>query len=810
MRVRQLSTILLVLSQSVLFAQISAIDSLKIITKSESSDSIRIRAFDLAVKMMAFKQSDSALHYGFTGIDLALANEDTISAASLYLNIGTGYYAKGDYDNALKYWMQSADLSDRTSGKLVKPLALNNVAVIYQNIGRIEEAIVTFQNVILEYERRQDTTRIGRGTFNLGKAYVALGEDSTGLYYIKKSMSVYELLGTKAYVNLANAYNEIGSVYYDDGAYSKALENYQESIRYYEEAGDSLGALKPRGNIANIHLDLKDYVPANEVLRKIIAIRERYKQFNVHFNYQNLAHVLSSQGETDQSIEWYRKALALRQSAGLLGLTTSTAVNLAGVFKEKNQLDSASKYYVMAYEIGQNLDDALYRAESICAYGGWLLFNDRSEEALPVIEVCLAESNEINQTKLRANAAKYLEEIYLSKKDFEKAYKYGALSDQLSDSLFNADLVRELAVKEAEFENEKELLKKENEINLLESKEQVANLKVTLLTFGVILILIIAFLVTRIMIQKRDRKKRELEAITNFRQSMTGMIAHDLKSPLSVILNAHENAVTREMASRMLQLINNMLDVHRFESTEVVLDRKEHAFQSIVDEAKEQVSFLLKEKDLQLESTLTKDFVVIVDRAIIVRVLVNLLTNAIKYSPFNETIAIACQEGDQRLSVSVSDKGSGIPEDQKELIFSSFGQLDPQASGGIGSTGLGLTFVKLALRAHGSPINVHSEPSVGTTFSFQLPLLNVLEKEIIVGVPADHPISFRLKNIVAGKINVLKSLDLHQVGEIERELEEIKGKHEEVDEWVEKVLNSVYAGNKVQYESLIQEVEEIN
>lgn len=297
----------------------------------------------------------------------------------------------------------------------------------------------------------------------------------------------------------------------------------------------------------------------------------------------------------------------------------------------------------------------------------------------------------------------------------------------------------------------------------------------------------------------------ELLKLGNYRESMTGMIAHDMKTPLSVIMNSNDETATRQMAGQMLHLINNMLDVHRFESTEVKLKIEDVSFNELIKVSEQQVKFLLNEKDLRLEKKFKDEYMVSIDQAIILRVLVNLLTNAIKFSPFNDVIVLGAKTVEDTLEVSVNNKGQVIPSDQIDTIFESFGQLEAKDSGGIGSTGLGLAFVKLALAAHDSHIHISSNESEGTTFAFKLSLVSKSSTQQ-QDKQEDSFDSSIIIEIVNPSFEQLQELQIHQIGDLELVLSELKGKDPIVDEWIEHVLKAAYAGNTEKYEELMKSV----
>jgi signal transduction histidine kinase len=103
------------------------------------------------------------------------------------------------------------------------------------------------------------------------------------------------------------------------------------------------------------------------------------------------------------------------------------------------------------------------------------------------------------------------------------------------------------------------------------------------------------------------------------------------------------------------------------------------------------------------------------------QVLVNLVENAVKYSPDGGRVVVELETRDARVHFAVRDGGLGIPAAEHERIFEKFYRLDPNLSRGVGGTGLGLYISREILRRMGGRIRVDSEPGRGATFSFELP-----------------------------------------------------------------------------------------
>jgi len=250
-----------------------------------------------------------------------------------------------------------------------------------------------------------------------------------------------------------------------------------------------------------------------------------------------------------------------------------------------------------------------------------------------------------------------------------------------------------------------------------------------------------------------NAQNEKLQELDKFKEGMTGMIVHDLKNPLNAIIGLSSMDLESDMmqminsaGNQMLNLVLNILDVQKFENTDVNFSLGDYVAFSIVEDAKKQVSLLIKQKNQNLNIQIDRSVVIQSDSEIIVRVFVNILTNAIKYTPNGGTISIKLeciiQNIEELLSssmidvnvkdnyinghfpicvFSVSDTGQGIPKDKQHLVFEKFGQVEAKKSGGVRSTGIGMTFCKMVIEAHGGNIWLNSEVGVGTTFYFTLP-----------------------------------------------------------------------------------------
>jgi signal transduction histidine kinase len=229
-----------------------------------------------------------------------------------------------------------------------------------------------------------------------------------------------------------------------------------------------------------------------------------------------------------------------------------------------------------------------------------------------------------------------------------------------------------------------------------------------------------------IALQETNKKILDL---SKFKDSMTHMIVHDLKNPLHTIMNIstmedipQKNYLIHEAGREMNNLVLNILDVYKYENTSMVLNRELVNIKELVDGAINDVSFLGRLRNVVFEFDIIDNISLNIDKSIMHRVLVNLLTNAIKFSPLSGKVEIGTQiDNNEYLKISVKDNGPGIRPERQKTIFDRY-QAEAQVDSLILSTGLGLNFCKLAIESHGGTISLESIEKQGAKFSIVLAL----------------------------------------------------------------------------------------
>jgi PAS domain S-box-containing protein len=238
-----------------------------------------------------------------------------------------------------------------------------------------------------------------------------------------------------------------------------------------------------------------------------------------------------------------------------------------------------------------------------------------------------------------------------------------------------------------------------------------------------------------------ERLNAELRSLDEMKSNLLANVSHELHTPLVSIKGYTEMILRRKLGpltpeqerglgvalrniDRLVEMIDNLLSFSRMEKGETRLQLGDVPLWQMVDEAIEMVGERIRKKNLQVTTQYeTDDLVVRCDRGKIGQVLVNLLTNAVKFNREGGRITIAARRGDAGfLEVDVADTGVGIPADALDKIFERFYQVDGSPSRRYEGTGIGLSIVRDILRLHGCSIRVRSEVGTGSVFTITLPL----------------------------------------------------------------------------------------
>lgn len=239
-----------------------------------------------------------------------------------------------------------------------------------------------------------------------------------------------------------------------------------------------------------------------------------------------------------------------------------------------------------------------------------------------------------------------------------------------------------------------------------------------------------------------DRAFSDLKRAESMRDGLTEMLVHDLRTPLTTLLgplqmlhagalgelSAEQTelvAMSHGSGERLLKLVNELLDISKMEAGELKIKAQPVEIEALFHEARRELA--TGEATAPLSTEIAPDLPPVYgDRDLLVRILINLLSNALKFTPKDGKVTLSAARDATNPNFArfeVRDSGEGIPAEDLEKIFDKFGQVETRKAGRKMSTGLGLTFCKLAVETHGGKIWVESEVGQGSVFRFTIPFV---------------------------------------------------------------------------------------
>ena len=583
-------------------------------------------------------------------------------------------------------------------------------------LNKIEEAI-RYGGLSKQLgEKLQTPGELSRANNLLGTAYAQIGDREQATSYTLKAGEIAEKAGDNR--RSAFAYITLGNLWYE--------QNLDQARKYYQIALDKAQALNSKPLLSMICKNLGNIALLEEQHAKAIEYLECAKEAALAVgNYSLLNHCDSDLAVLYISTGRFEDALTVLRSvlknvnSGDAKTVNSIYVNLGKAFHGLAQIDSSIFYYQRSQVLSTELD----------------LIN-------PLI-----------------SSHRNLANLYESKGEYALAIEHNKQYVILKDSLFNGMVDTKLADATTRYET----AKKESQITLQQLEIAQQKNQQNKIIVGSILLLALMAGIFQYFVYRQRREKQEAELalkielaeaerlrqLNEMKTQFFTNVSHELRTPLTLIMSPLEESLKKlkqvnlepnlQLAYRnsrhLHQLMNEVLDLAKLEAGELeskqekiilvpLLRRILYSFQSVADQKKVKLTFA---------SSLAEELSLYTDISKFEKILNNLISNAVKFTPEEGEITLSAQlsnAGDS-IELVVEDSGQGIAAADLPHIFNRFyqgkaGQDHPQ-----GGTGIGLSLSKQLAERLGGQLTVESEEQKGSRFKFQLPL-TLVEKESLI------------------------------------------------------------------------------
>ena len=268
--------------------------------------------------------------------------------------------------------------------------------------------------------------------------------------------------------------------------------------------------------------------------------------------------------------------------------------------------------------------------------------------------------------------------------------------------------------------------------------------------------------------EKQEQTNKELKKMEHLKSEFISIVSHELRTPLTsiqnsldIVISGRAGALTENMSrfigmgkknvDRLKGIINDLLDLSKIEAGKLDFKFEKMKINTVVEYVKNNLDGLAKEKKIDLVTTLEDDFAdIYADSGRLEQILINLVSNALKFTPENGKVEIRTKVVDpsqiypvdvfddvlsqlkgKYLQVLVKDNGIGIKKENLKHVFDKFAQIEGSMQRKVGGTGLGLSIVKQLLEAHNGVIWCNSKPEKGSSFYFAIPIANDKNKFLV-------------------------------------------------------------------------------
>ncbi|MBA4054630.1 MAG: hypothetical protein C0490_07960 [Marivirga sp.] len=598
----------------------------------------------------------------------------------------------------------------------------------------------------------------------IGVAYNYKGDRIKSYEFYDQALKLSILQNDSLQTAFSN--NNLGRLFFEQGILSRAYEYFIQAQAIFEDINDASGLAYTYQSLARLYKSQRDNSKAENNYLKANKIRITLG------NTPDITSAFIQTGRFYQENNQHEKALLFLHRADSAASQIHDEINLAEI-----------KTYIAKSYLHQGL---LQEAQAICTEGLKVILQKNNVRMQPQAYLTMGQiqfaANDLIQAKKFYNLAlaissktgdltSKMDSHYhlwkLSEKEKNKTAVLQNLNQYLilKDSIKDLDLARQ--VERLQFEIEIERKERENEVLKVGQAKTEAIIKQQKLQ-NIILIIIIVFVSLLGFIQWRNSKKRrevneklaqqnqfiqnqrleiidqneklsrrnqQLSDINHEKDTLMGIVAHDLKSPLNRIkgiadLTEIEGGLTTDQLSyvRMtkdatqagLDLIKDLLDVHMLEEN-VEPNYTSFDISTFLLEKTNAFIPAAEAKNIHLHISRVENEDVFLDADYLGRIIDNLLTNAIKFSHKNSTVEIAASRSNGSLYISIRDQGPGFSDKDKLNLFQKFKKLSARPTAGETSNGLGLAIVKTLVDRMKGSIELVSEHGKGSLFVIKLP-----------------------------------------------------------------------------------------
>ncbi len=567
----------------------------------------------------------------------------------------------------------------------------------------------------------------------LGVFWKNVGEFSKALEYLNFSLDLFKSLNEKQWTG--EIYRTIGETYRAAANLELAKKNLYLALRVFTEVKNDTGIAKVYNRFAAVYFE--------ELSSQILDYTKRDTLNPIYYYDSNIKRWFNKI-LIDTVFYFTQKSNSITEKLNLKNVSSSNYTILSAMLRTLGRFDEAYYNINKALELSKNANDETEIPGIIYNYASIYLEQKRYDEAIKLaLEGYQLASKNGLMIYVQLNAF-VLSLCYENLGKYKEAYQYSKIVQGAIIHLYQDDIKLKVYSAQKKIINEQAAIKTEHE-------RKIIIYQTIIFTLILVVVLFVAYLLLK---KNKDlkiiqsqlttsnklivRQKEELEETNKFKDKLFSIIAHDLKSPFFGLMGYSEIIVEdynemseeekkellsemRESIKEMHSLLNNLLSWGTIQMNKMEFNPKEIELFQVCEKIVHLLKTNAKRKHINIVNQVKEGTLVKGDKEMVVSIIQNLVSNAIKYTNQQGFVHINSEEENDFIKISISDTGIGIREETLKNFFKSKIHFSTKGTEGERGTGLGLIICKEMVEKNDGKIWVTSEINKGTTFYFTLP-----------------------------------------------------------------------------------------
>ena len=538
------------------------------------------------------------------------------------------------------------------------------------------------------------------------------------------------------------ALNNIATDYRRMGMLDVAQSYHYQALSLCDESSDTTyqmrkNRVKALNGLGNIYLSIYSYDDADSVFRQALEGEHQLGSATGQaINYANLGSIYSARGDDEKALDYYRQSMFYnKKDSNLLGMALCH-LYFGNIYERRQQYDLALREYEQSDRMMTDLKDLWHALEPRLALASVYYHTHEDAKALALLDRADATARQINSWEHIVEVHHLYFQLMQRQGRYHEALDHHLIATAYQDSILDNEKLDRIHNIGINIERTRQQEMVDMAQNELQTEKRIRQQSAWL--FGLTVILLLAVISALLYVQRmRHHSMEMMREASRLREDFFTNITHEFRTPLTVILglsrkirentevpqSVSDKASTIErQGNRLLTLVTQLLDISKVKSV-IGEPNWQHGnicaqvamlLETYIDYAANRGVTLKYHYDKAIEMDFVPDYVN--------KVMSNLVSNALKFTPNGGTISVNLYQRGDRLHIDVSDTGHGISSDKLAHIFEPF-----YTSGDMGEakgTGIGLALTQEIISHLNGTITAESQVGKGTTFHIIMPIQN--------------------------------------------------------------------------------------